>query len=527
VLPELLAASAVLLGPTPGEAAVRPLPLDQPYRRVLVTFAAGRRDAGLEDLRGRDGRVRRSFAATQAVAADLPRAEIERLERERTVVRVEPDPPRRPFGLAEAELEPALLNGLYGLLSTRALPAQAATRTDGTTVCVADTGVDGTHPDIAPSYEGGVDSIDRDDDPSAPLGGTEDHGTHVAGTIVGALNGYGVRGVAPGVRLVHARVLGSEGGSASSVMDGVRRLVDERGCAVINMSLGGGGFTQAEADFYAQMAERGVVIVAASGNEAASKVAYPAAYPGVISVGAVNRQNEHAIFSNVGEGLDLGGPGVDVLSALPRGTGRSATISVSDGDPVEVQEVGNSGLTEGVSAQTADVGPAGSPSAFAPAAGKVALVFPDPAITMRVPDLLTAAMNVGAVAVALVSPRPTPYVFTLPSTTTNDGRPWLPVVALTADQGENVRQAGAVVIANRPSDWGHLSGTSMASPHVAGVAALVRATRPSLTPEQVERILESTAVDLGPSGYDTTYGNGLVDAERAVAAARSTPTLRP
>ena len=521
MLPELLTTGALLLGPTPGEAAVQPLPPSDPYRRVLVTFATGQRDAGLDALRESDGRVRRSFAAAKIVAADLPREEIARLERERAVVRIEPDPPRRAFGLADAELEPALLNGLYGLLSTRAIVAQTQTRTDGTTICVADTGVDPTHPDIAPSYQGGVDTIDRDSDPSAPLGGVEDHGTHVAGTIVGALNGYGVRGVAPGVRLVHARVLGPDGGSASSVMEGVRRLVDEWGCSVINMSLGGGVYTQAEADFYAQLAQRGVVIIAAAGNEAASKVAYPAAYPGVISVGAVNRANEHAVFSNVGEGLDLSGPGVDVLSSLPRGTGRSATITVGEGEPVDVQEVGNSGLTDGLGAATVDVGPAGTPAAFAQAAGKVALVFPDPDVTMPVRQLLTAAMDAGAAAVALVSPRPTPYVLSLPAPTTEDGRTWLPVVALTADQGQAVREAGSVLVVNRSSDWGYLSGTSMASPHVAGVAALIRATRPSLTPEQVEQILESTAVDLGPSGYDTTFGNGLVDAERAVAAARS------
>jgi serine protease len=62
-------------------------------------------------------------------------------------------------------------------------------------------------------------------------------------------------------------------------------------------------------------------------------------------------------------------------------------------------------------------------------------------------------------------------------------------------------------------------GTSMASPHVAGVAALVRSIDPTLTPDQVETILESTAQDLGAPGKDSTFGWGLVDAYAAVKAA--------
>ena len=66
--------------------------------------------------------------------------------------------------------------------------------------------------------------------------------------------------------------------------------------------------------------------------------------------------------------------------------------------------------------------------------------------------------------------------------------------------------------------WDFLSGTSMAAPHVTGVAALVFGKNPRLTPDQVETILERTTTDLGVPNYDTTYGWGLVNAQAALAA---------
>ncbi|MGY1642025.1 S8 family serine peptidase [Geodermatophilus sp. SYSU D00703] len=80
---------------------------------------------------------------------------------------------------------------------------------------------------------------------------------------------------------------------------------------------------------------------------------------------------------------------------------------------------------------------------------------------------------------------------------------------------------------------GAMSGTSMASPHVAGVAALVAAAAPGLTPDEVEQVLAGSATDLGSPGRDDLYGSGLVDAVRAVragaalVAAAGAPTSRP
>jgi serine protease len=76
---------------------------------------------------------------------------------------------------------------------------------------------------------------------------------------------------------------------------------------------------------------------------------------------------------------------------------------------------------------------------------------------------------------------------------------------------------------NMISSWNHFEGTSMATPHVSGVAALVLDAKPTLSAAQVESILKSTAQDLGPAGYDTTFGYGLVNADAAVTRALATP----
>jgi serine protease len=88
-----------------------------------------------------------------------------------------------------------------------------------------------------------------------------------------------------------------------------------------------------------------------------------------------------------------------------------------------------------------------------------------------------------------------------------------------ADGQTLLTQVGTkATLVSAPSSWDFLSGTSMAAPHVSGVAALVFGKNPTLTPLQVESILESTATDLGPAGYDPTFGWGLVNAKDALDA---------
>lgn len=97
-----------------------------------------------------------------------------------------------------------------------------------------------------------------------------------------------------------------------------------------------------------------------------------------------------------------------------------------------------------------------------------------------------------------------------------------PDVFLAAPGGDQSGGSADGVLSTLPGDgYGFFQGTSMASPHVAGVAALVRSVNPGLSPSAIYDLLARTATDLGASGPDTSYGYGLVNAEAAVAEARS------
>ncbi|MEM1833512.1 MAG: S8 family peptidase [Desulfurococcaceae archaeon] len=146
------------------------------------------------------------------------------------------------------------------------------------------------------------------------------HGTHVAGIIAARLNGVGVAGAAPKVRLYAVRVLSASGsGYISDIArgiiestkgpDGVAGTADD--ADIISMSLGGPhSNTLYNAVKYAY--SYGVVLVAAAGNDGASSPSYPAAYPEVIAVGAVDINYNVPRWSN--RNPDVVAPGVDILS---------------------------------------------------------------------------------------------------------------------------------------------------------------------------------------------------------------------
>lgn len=212
--------------------------------------------------------------------------------------------------------------GPYGVGAPQAwgnLRAAGRAGGKGVLVTVLDTGVAYTSrggavrsPDLRSStFVRGWDFVADDNLPQDRNG----HGTHVASTIAEATNnGVGLTGLAYGARILPVRVLDDRGeGDATTIARGVRYAV-RRGAKVINLSLEFGSAIRAKdiPQLLAALREadrRGVLVVAASGNEGARSIVYPARAPHVVSVGATTEHGCLSVFSNRGRGLDIAAPG--------------------------------------------------------------------------------------------------------------------------------------------------------------------------------------------------------------------------
>ena len=188
----------------------------------------------------------------------------------------------------------------------------------GVTIAVVDTGIDYSHIEFKGRIGAGYDFVDGDSIAEDANG----HGTHVAGTIAAANDGRGITGVAHDATIMPIRVLDEEGaGYLSDVIRGVRWATNN-GADVINLSLGGTGYSQAMADAIRHASRRGTVVVMAAGNEGGASPEYPAAHAieHGIAVGAVQRDGRLANFSNRAGSRPLDyvtAPGVGITSTLP------------------------------------------------------------------------------------------------------------------------------------------------------------------------------------------------------------------
>lgn len=136
------------------------------------------------------------------------------------------------------------------------------------------------------------------------------HGTAVAG-LIGSTNPF-APGIAPGSEIFSVRVLDANGsGDAFTLADGILQAV-KNGASIINMSLGGYGDSEVLRRAVDYAVGRGVVLVASSGNDGIGSVTYPAAYPNVIGVAAVDANSFRAPFSNFGLGVDVAAPGYQI-----------------------------------------------------------------------------------------------------------------------------------------------------------------------------------------------------------------------
>ena len=191
----------------------------------------------------------------------------------------------------------------------------------GVTVAVIDSGIDYTHPDLAPNYAGGDDFVFHDGDPMDDHG----HGTHVAGTIAAALENLtgnpaeaeGVTGVAPHARILAYKVCRSDGTCDDfAIQQAIARAVTD-GAKVINMSLGESDYSQSLNDAVQDVWNAGVVIVAGAGNDGTTAPFYPAAFAHVVSVAAFDEDHLRPSFSNYGNWVDISAPGNAIMSTYP------------------------------------------------------------------------------------------------------------------------------------------------------------------------------------------------------------------
>lgn len=252
------------------------------------------------------------------------------------------------------------------------------------TVAIIDDGIDRNHEDLKGRIVNAYDTI-RNRKHIVPKG---EHGTHIAGIIAGsANNGIGGTGVAPNVKLMPINVFDGEYADTADIIDAIHYAVQQK-ANIINMSLGDTSYSESLNKAVQEAYKKGVLIVAAAGNEGDMgknvQRVYPAAFSHVISVAATNSSDKRPSYSNYHSTVDIAAPGDDILSTLPNGK------------------------------------------------------------------------------------------------------------------------------------YGWMSGTSMATPMVAGVAALIWSHEPKLDKTEVEYRLYDSAVDLGTKGKDIYYGNGRVNAKKAL-----------
>ncbi len=484
-----------------------------------------------ESTDGLPGIVRGRFHRFDVVALDLTDEEARALSRSPRIRYIEPVVERHALELsrkrsaspaAAAEGTISASGGSqqipYGIDLVQAPPLWPITRGQAVKLAIIDTGIDREHPDLQNCYKGGYDFVNGDDDPQDDNG----HGTHVAGTIAAADNDFGVVGVAPMVEIYSLKVLDADGnGSNLSLLQAVQWAIDNH-MDVISMSLGGEDSSASEMSAFQRARDAGIIAVAAAGNaydtNPVDGIDYPANYPSVVSVGAIDSDSLVASFSQRGANLDVSAPGVGVLSTYFLGS--AYTVSFGPGDSFLGVPLEYSPLTATVSGKLVDCGLGKTASDFpAAVAGNVALIQRG---DISFKEKATRAAAAGATAVMIYNNQPGDFSGTLCTADPNQpctgaAVPPNPIltISLSQEDGQSLKtRAGQTVTLSlgSVSDYGTLNGTSMATPHVSGVIALLISVDPDGTPQQIIDALEQTAVDLGDPGRDTVYGFGLVNA---------------
>lgn len=439
-------------------------------------------------------RVHKLLAKRNALAAELNPVMLARLKADPTVEYVERDLPRFPM----------MQQIPYGFTMVQADQVSDEFASNQT-VCVIDSGLGLPHEDFNAANITGSNDIGTGNwfDAGGP------HGTHVAGTIAALNNDVGIVGVMPNgnLKLHIVKVFNDDGWGYSSSLAQAVDTCAQNGATVINMSLGGAGSSVTERNAMQAAFDAGVLLIAAAGNDGDTSMSYPASYDSVVSVAAVDDTKTLADFSQRNVQVELAGPGVNVRSTYPEGGALEANLAVGAQTFDAIPMTGSG--TANLNAELASCGL--GVTTCTDVDGKICVIQRGEVAFAQKVESCQAGGGVGAIIYNNVSGNFGGTLGDNPTTT-------IAAVSVSLEDGNLLMNelGNDAYLFSGASNYGLMSGTSMASPHVAGVAALVWSHYPQCTNAQIRSALAATAEDLGDTGRDTSYGFGLVQAKAAV-----------
>ncbi|WP_076408775.1 S8 family serine peptidase [Shewanella sp. UCD-KL12] len=399
------------------------------------------------------------------------------------------------------------------------------------TICIIDSGYDRSHGDLSGNNVTGTN--DSGTGNWFEPGNNNAHGTHVAGTIAAIANNSGVVGVMPNQTAnIHVvKVFNEAGwGYSSSLVSAVDTCVNN-GANVVTMSLGGSSSSTTEKNAMNAHESNGVLLIAAAGNAGDSTHSYPASYDAVMSVAAVDSNKDHAAFSQYTNQVEISGPGEAILSTVTLGEGRLANITIGgqsyfDNGVVPHNRYIKSGANHvitpvngSVTGELAECSVSGSSFNCGDMNSKVCLVerVGNQGASYPEIDVVKACNSAGASAVIVYGNTELPGLQNPFLVDTNNEAALVSVsVDRATGQALQAQVGSTVTVANTANeDYEYYNGTSMATPHVSGVATLVWSYHTNCSAAQIRSALHATAEDLGTAGRDNQTGYGLVDAVAA------------
>lgn len=467
--------------------------------RYMVKFKDFNNAASL--VRSMGGRPIHELGPQKVVAAMLPDQALRGLQNHPNVEYVELDSRRylmgetKPYGIPMVQADDPIFNN---------------NNSAGCTVCIIDSGYYRGHEDLQDSSVAGT----NDSGTGFWYEDTCGHGSHVAGTVAALSNTVGVLGVNANGSLnlwIEKVFNGADCAWAysSDLIAALNRCRNNAGGRklVVSMSLGGTFSSSTENSAFQDAYNAGVLSIAAAGNDGNTRTSYPAGYASVVSVAAVDSSKAVASFSQQNADVELAAPGVGILSTTPF----KVSSLTAGGSSYLGSNVDGSARTSATGALV-DGGLCGSAGAWS---GKVVLCERG---TYSFAEKVAAVANGGGVAAAIYNNADGGFSGTLNGTST------IPAISMARADGLAAKSSAGSsatvdnaegVAGQSYNGYEYYDGTSMATPHVSGVAALVWSNFTNKSNADIRAALQNTAEDLGSAGRDNAYGYGLVRAKAA------------